>query len=144
MYRIIGIIALVGTLTGCPSPTQQPGSKTFEAEYKIILQSGPFRGPLEIAHPGGNSVTDDSMLIKDEMDLPRSWKVRATSYLIEGKYRTSMDLAYSRPLGSRDLGQETVYRLEIWTDGTLKGTRTVRIDDSEDKKIVIRDLTVEI
>ena len=49
MYRIIGIIALVGTLAGCNNPTaQQPTSKTFDGEYKIILQSGPPRVPLEV------------------------------------------------------------------------------------------------
>ena len=71
MYRIIGIIALVGTLAGCNNPTaQQPDTKTFEGEYKIILQSGPFRGPLRVQYGSRTNVIDESLIIKNSSELP--------------------------------------------------------------------------
>ena len=133
MYRIIGIIALVGTLAGCPNPTtEQPDSKTFEGEYKIILQSGPFRGPLDVRYGSRVHVEDDAQIIRDASKLPWSARERSTvSRLADDKFPvTTIIVLYSRPSGFTRLNQETVYRLEIWIDGTLKGTKIIKITDT--------------
>lgn len=143
MYRIIGIIALVGTLAGCNNPTaQQPTSKTFEGEYKVILQSGPFRGPLEIHYHDKSPVLDDSLVIRDASKLPWSRKEQVTNPIIDGKSATNIILIYSQPLGYTRLGQETVYRLEIWINGTLRKTRLVKIQD--DTRSLVKAIIVKV
>ena len=138
MYRIIGIIALAGTLAACPNPTEPQLNqlrKTFDGEYKIILQSGPFRGPLEVSYgtKGKSHALDDSLILKDATRLPWNAKERGSVMRsATGEYfLTSMQATYYRPVSFIPLTQETVYRLEIWIDGTLKRTVLMKIGDDD-------------
>ena len=137
MYRIIGIIALAGTLAACQNPTAQPpDSKTFDAEYKIILQSGPFRGPLNVKYgvKGRSYLLDDSLTIKDASRLPWSAKERAITLrnILTDEYGiTSMSVNYDPALPLIPLAQGTVYQLEIWIDGKLKRTKIMQIRETD-------------
>ena len=147
MYRIIGIIALVGTLAGCPNPTtQQPATKTFDGEYKVILQSGPFRGPLNVryGYDTKNSNRSDGSVIVTT--LPWSATKRET-VLGDGQgtfLPVSLYVSYARPRGWRrpvTPNPETVCHLEVWSDGELKERDVWRITD--DTRYESRSLRVE-
>ena len=134
MYRIIGIIALVGTLAACQNPTTPQLSKTFEGEYKIILQSGPFRGPLNVRYgikkKGSND--NDSLIITDASMLPWSVKKRDPVLRTAGrKHGVTIEVNYSRPSGFIPVIRETIYRMELWIDGTLKETVMMKIKNDD-------------
>ena len=134
MYRIIGIIALVGTLAGCNNPTvQQPDSKTFEGEYKVILQSGPFRGPLQVRYGVARSdINMDLLTISDASSLPWSVKKRDPVLISHGrKHGVIISASYSRPTSATGPTQETVYRLELWINDTLRKTGFMKLRDDE-------------
>ena len=146
MYRIIGIIALVGTLAGCPNPTtQQPDSKTFDGEYKIFLQSGPFRGPLQVryGYDTKNSNRFDGSVIVTA--LPWSATKRET-VLGDGQglfLGTSLIVKYNRGIGwtrPSTPNPATVYHLEVWIDGELKERDVWRLTD--DTSVETRSLLV--
>ena len=134
MYRIIGIIALVGTLAGCPNPTNRQFSKTFEGEYKITLQSGPFRGPLRVnyGYDTKNSNRSDGAVIVTA--LPWSATKRETSQGDgQGTFvPVSLSVTYNRGLGwtrPATPNPETVFHLEVWIDGELKERDVWKITD---------------
>ena len=141
MYRIIGIIALAGMVAGCPNPTtQQPESKTFEGEYKIILQSGPFRGPLRVRYgiEKTNANHDDTLVIRDSRILPWGVKKREPVLKTAGrKHGVTLRATYSRPSPFTPLGQETAYRIELWIDGMLKKTQVMKIGDADQNVFAI-------
>ena len=137
MYRIIGIIALAGTLAGCNNPTAlqlSQLSKTFDGEYKIILQSGPFRGPLSVLYGNDtkNSNRSDGSVIVTT--LPWSATKRETvSGDGQGTFLpVSLLVRYHRPRGwTRPVtpNPDTVLHLEVWIDGELRERDAWRITD---------------
>ena len=137
MYRIIGIIALVGTLAGCNNPKGLQSSqlsKTFEGEYKIILQSGPFRGPLSVRY--GNDTKNSNRLIGDVIVTRLPWSaIKRETVIGDGRGNfeyTSLIVNYDRPRGwtrPATPNPATVYHLEIWIDGKLKERDVWRITD---------------
>ena len=142
MYRIIGIIALAGTLAACPNPTEPQLNqlrKTFDGEYKIILQSGPFRGPLEVWYGvERGDMNSDSLVIRDARSLPWSVKKREPVLITGGrKHGVTIRATYTRPTSFISFAQETVYRLELWIDGTLKKTQTMKIGDGDQNAFII-------
>ena len=133
MYRIIGIIALAGTLAGCPNPTApQPITKTFDGEYKIILQSGPFRGPLSIRYGIKRNDDQNSLTINDASRLPWSVKKREPVLTTLGrKHGVTLEVNYRRLSGFTPLTHDTTYLIELWIDNTLKETKMMKIRDSD-------------
>lgn len=138
MYRIIGIIALVGTLAGCPNPaTQQPDSKTFDGEYKIILQSGPFRGPLEVwyGRDGRNTNRDTGSVTVTTLPWRAEKRETVSSNGQGGYLPITLVVSYSKPTGVSAITGLTTYRLEIWTDGQLRKDQIMTIDNDSSLKI---------
>ena len=134
MYRIIGIIALVAALAGCNNPKALQLSKTFEGEYKILLQSGSFRGPLRVnyGYDAKNSNRSDGSI--DVTTLPWSVTKRETvSGDGQGTFLpVSLRVRYTRPRRSTRSATPkppTVYHLEVWIDGELKERDVWQITD---------------
>ena len=138
MYRIIGIIALVGTLAGCNNPTDSQSrstgfrlpTKSFDAEYKITLQSGPFREKLTALY-GPNIGLADPVIVTS---LPWSVKKRETNSVYHEGASVSTGLIvkydpatrFAPPTTSRP---ETIYHVEIWINGEIKERQVLKIND---------------